>query len=448
MRYPFTLYRKKSNNGTTIWHARIWDETLNKYAFSRSTGVLVEGKKEHRREAEEAARKLYEEFTRPKTTEPQPTATQPAETTPVVTQPTPTPAQPPQEVPNNPKKAAVANTPLIEYLSNFWTPNSEYAQFKRDVQKHPLTPYYIEMNHDDVRRHVEPFPGFSGITVGTLTKATLKKWLIWLASRKTQRRKKDGTLIEGDTLSSRRANAVLQSVRVAVRWAVDNEEIDTDPFRKLGEVTEDMREKGVLTLEERNALINMPITDPRRRLVMLLGCLCGLRRGEMRGLQWGVANGIITVQHNYIDNEGLKMPKYNSIRKVPVPSAVQGLLDTLHRNAINASPESFVLESPYRPGEPLNNNFFRDGVEKELSNLGITEGEQKERFISCHSLRHTFVTLAQLSGIPEVIISALAGHKNVAVTKKYSHVPQVIDFNDARKKIELSCMTGKKAANQ
>ena len=73
MRYPFTHYRKKSKNGTTIWHARFWDETLQKYAISRSTGILVEGKKEHRREAEEAARKIYDELAEPK---PKPTATQ------------------------------------------------------------------------------------------------------------------------------------------------------------------------------------------------------------------------------------------------------------------------------------------------------------------------------------------------------------------------------------
>ena len=210
-----------------------------------------------------------------------------------------------------------------------------------------------------------------------------------------------------------------------------------------------MKEKGVLTLEERNHLIALPISDHRTRLVMLLGSLCGLRRGEMRGLQWGdITDGIITVQHNYQDKEGLKLPKYNSVRKVPVPEAVQKLLDITFKNAFNNTPESFILESPYRPGKPLNNNFFREGVANELNSLGINETQQKERFLSCHSLRHTFVTLAQISGIPDVVISALAGHKNVAVTSKYSHVPQVIDFNEARKKLELSCTTEKKAVNQ
>jgi integrase len=305
------------------------------------------------------------------------------------------------------------------------------------------------MNNADVRRHVEPFPGFSGVTVGSLNKAILKKWLIWLAGRKTQRRKKDGTVIEGDTLSGRRANAVLQAVRVAVRWAVDNEEIETDPFRNLGEVSESIKEKGVLTFEERNKLAKLPVVDYRSRLVMLLGSYCGLRRGEMRGLQWGdIADGIINVQHNFLDDvEGVKQPKYNSIRKVPITADVQNMLNIARKKAFNISPENYVLESPQRPGLPLNNNFFREGVTKELESIGITATQQKERILTCHSLRHTFVTLAQLSGIPDVEIRAMTGQKSEAVMYKYSHVPQVIDFNNARKKLEGNGATELKAAN-
>ena len=68
--------------------------------------------------------------------------------------------------------------------------------------------------------------------------------------------------------------------------------------------------------------------------------------------------------------------------------------------------------------------------------VGITTTQQDERVLTCHSLRHTFITLAQLSGIPEVEVQALVGHKNAAVTKKYTHVPQVINFDEARKKLE------------
>jgi integrase len=235
---------------------------------------------------------------------------------------------------------------------------------------------------------------------------------------------------------------------VAIRWAVDNEEIDTDQFRKLGEVSESIKEKGVLTFEERNKLTTLPIGDYRTRLVMLLGSYCGLRRGEMRGLQWGdIADGIITVQHNYIDEEGVKQPKYNSTRKVPITADIQKMLDTAREKAFNVSPESYVLESPLRPGKPLNNNFFREGVTKELESIGIMAAQQKERVLTCHSLRHTFITLAELSGVPDVVIRALAGHKSEQVQRKYSHVPQVIDFNDARKKLEANGVKEPKAVD-
>ena len=105
MRYPYTLYKKQSKIGI-MWHARIWDETLQRYAHSRTTGVLVAGKKENRREAEEAARKLCEEFFNAKMT---PTTAETA---------TPTKKEL-HLTPEVPKIKTVANTPLIEYLSNF-----------------------------------------------------------------------------------------------------------------------------------------------------------------------------------------------------------------------------------------------------------------------------------------------------------------------------------------
>ena len=358
MRYPFTLVKIKSKVGT-MWHARFWDESLQKYAHSRSTGILVEGKKERRREAEEAAKQLYDKFLEVKSAEPiqfvpQPTNPQPTEILQTLT---------PQAVPAKSKMNTVADTPLLEYLSDFWTSESEYAQFKRDVKHHALTPYYIEMNHDDVRRHVVPFPYFEGVTLGNLSKGMLKKWMIWLAGRRKTRIKKDGTIIDEGPISGRRANSVLQGVRVAVRWAYDSEEIPADPFHKLGEVDEILKEKGVLTFEERAKLAKLHVTEKNYRsiLAMLLGSYCGLRRGEMRGLQWGdIANGLIHVQHNYINGEGVKLPKYNSVRFVPIVSEVQRVLDIARLYAKNIAPTDFVLESPKEKGVPVSNNFFRD----------------------------------------------------------------------------------------
>jgi len=425
MRRPFTLYKENTKSGT-FWYARFWDEESQKYKHSRSTGIPVEGKKERRYEAEEAARNLIPKVEAAK-------AAKSTQGTPAAQTNTKT----------------IADTPLIEYLESFWKPDSQYANFKKFVEKKPLSEQYIENNHEDIRRHVAPYPGFSGVTVGTLKKPLLREWLIWLAARKAQYRKIDGTVIEKETISSRKANIVIQAVRVAIRWAFDNEKITADPFHKLGEVTDTPKEKGVLTFAERQKLNEGLSKDSRLRLIMLLGSYCGLRRGEIRGLQWGdISNGLIDIKHNFTDKEGLKAPKWGSFRKVPIIPQIESLLNDIYSIAQDKSPEAYIFASPDRPHLPVSNNFFRDTLSKELIALGITKEQQKKRNLTCHSLRHTFVTLSQLSGMSNAEVMALAGQKREATLRKYSHVPQVLDFDEARRKILTGQELAKKASCQ
>ena len=116
-RKPFTLFKKETKDGP-VWYARFWNEHSRKYAVARSLGVAAEGKKIRRYEAEQAARKM---------------------------------------LPDVKFERASAKT-LARYLEEFWTPSSPYAMEAALVKKRPLSAYYIRMNHEDVRRHVEPFP--------------------------------------------------------------------------------------------------------------------------------------------------------------------------------------------------------------------------------------------------------------------------------------------------
>ena len=62
-----------------------------------------------------------------------------------------------------------------------------------------------------------------------------------MSARKVQKKKKDGTITEGNALSGWQINAILQGMRVASRWAVDNADLAVDPFRKLDEAAEESR---------------------------------------------------------------------------------------------------------------------------------------------------------------------------------------------------------------
>jgi hypothetical protein len=118
MRCPFTLYKEKTKSGF-VWYARFWDAEVKKYSQSRSTGIPVEGKREHRKKAEDVARTMLSSirFTH--------------------------------------GKPKITEKFFARYVEDFWTPESSYVKECAIVKKKPLSAYYVMMHHDDVRRHVE-----------------------------------------------------------------------------------------------------------------------------------------------------------------------------------------------------------------------------------------------------------------------------------------------------
>jgi hypothetical protein len=58
---PYSLYKKPTMAGLS-WYARFWDYNAKEYSAVRSTGILVEGKRERWREADDAAKTILEEL--------------------------------------------------------------------------------------------------------------------------------------------------------------------------------------------------------------------------------------------------------------------------------------------------------------------------------------------------------------------------------------------------
>lgn len=93
----------------------------------------------------------------------------------------------------------------------------------------------------------------------------------------------------------------------------------------------------------------------------------------------------------------------------------------------------------------MGETFFRNAVRRELEGIGITAGkeatkdtpavpyEQKKRNLTFHSLRHSFITLSRLDGIPDLDVQAIAGHSSREMMEHYSHADKVIDFRTEEK---------------
>lgn len=68
--------------------------------------------------------------------------------------------------------------------------------------------------------------------------------------------------------------------------------------------------------------------------------------------------------------------------------------------------------------------------------IGISNQSQKDRNLTFHGLRHTYVTLGRLAGISDLEMQALTGHKSIEMINRYSHANQIIDFTLARNRLE------------
>jgi integrase len=233
---------------------------------------------------------------------------------------------------------------------------------------------------------------------------------------------------------------------VPLRYAIERDEAKADPFTKVKPARETRREKGVLTKNEVISLLNAPVTDQKRRLAVLLGVLCGMRLGEVRGLHWEDLDpeaGVIHVRNNWQDMEGLKSPKCGSARDVPLPAAVHETARACREKP--AGPLVFGRKD----GKPLSNGYFRLALIAELAAIGVNktiprengrgivdDSAQRRRNITFHSLRHTFVSLARLAGIGDFQAQALAGHKSAAMMERYSHRGGVVEVAECGKIIE------------
>jgi len=383
----YSLFKRKNSDGSQTWYVRYWDNTLHRYSITKSTGVKVEGKRERKTDADKIARDLL-----------------------------PTIRFTPSD----------ADRLFVDYCESFWTPDSPYVREKALLQKRPLSSYYVKMSHDDIKRHVRPYPAFTGLILCDLKSGMIRDWMVWAA---------------GKGVGPRRINACLQAMRVPWRYLMDREEIDRDPFLRIKPAHFEVKEKGVLTPAEVIRLISVETDDPRAKLSIFLGALCGLRRGEVRGLLWDDVDQIgqvIHVRHNYIDADGLKSPKNGIARDVPMPSMVKEAFDQVRAVSPWRSKNDYVIFHVEKRNVPVGETFLQNRLESMLEGIGIPNKVRIERNITFHSLRHLFVTLGRLSGLSDFVIQALAGHKSSAMMERYSHAAQVIDMEAARERLETA----------
>lgn len=109
--------------------------------------------------------------------------------------------------------------------------------------------------------------------------------------------------------------------------------------------------------------------------------------------------------------------------------------------SINATIQAIRVPLTYftrmhRLPNPVDSGTVTKGFYAMLKEIGIDNDARVKRYLTLHGLRHLFITLSKANGIPDYLVMKMAGHKSIQMTERYSNHDALIDFNEARLKLE------------
>jgi integrase len=338
MRKPYILYRRQAGKKTKPkrelpYYVAFWDEERRKYRDRRCTGQTNE------RYARMQAEKWLAEGIPSSSTE-----------------------------------------TFRAYLARFWNPDGEYAKISA-LRGRKLSAGYLNGKRTAIIKHVLPYLDLTGqerLTLTMVTPAMLEDLILYLAN----------TI----GLSAVRINDIRKALNVPLSEALRLGKIHHNPMVGVLRLKEERPKRETLTLEEARRFFNLEWQDPHLQLINMLAAATGMRLGECRGLQrtdvvQDGANYEFRICHNWLDGEGLKAPKWNSVRTVPIPAKIAEALLQLADS--NPWKNGFVFAG-YNETRAINKHQVEKSFNDAVHRIGISEEERRRRKLTFHSWRHWY----------------------------------------------------------
>ena len=204
-------------------------------------------------------------------------------------------------------------------------------------------------------------------------------------------------------------------VRAIYRRARDREQIAINPTRKLHLPAVRARRERTAAASEAAALLNALPTG--ERALWATAFYAGLRRGELRALDWAdidLERNLIHVHQSWDPQAGMIPPKSRAgTRQVPIPTVLRTHLLSHHLHQ-GRPHKGFVFANkhsrPFDPGTTLTR------ARKSWKAAGL-------RQITLHECRHSYAAYMIAAGINAKALSTYMGHTSITVTlDRYGHL--------------------------
>ncbi len=184
--------------------------------------------------------------------------------------------------------------------------------------------------------------------------------------------------------------------------------LDDNPMRKVSKPSENKGRNRLLTLEEKDRLLQACKDSPNPHLhpIVSIALLTGMRFGEIVSLCWenvDFQNKLITLEET----------KNGDRRIIPLTTAVEKILEACKQSDISVG-------LIFKPTSPTNRSGIVDihnAFKKVLKHARIPNF----RF---HDLRHAAASYMAMSGATQGELMTILGHHSPTMTRRYAHYSQ------------------------
>lgn len=218
----------------------------------------------------------------------------------------------------------------------------------------------------------------------------------------------DGKLITVNKVGPKTTNNVLTVLHHLLDVAAKRRIIATAPDVEW--LDYDEADFDFLTFDEATALQAAADKDGEWGVMVFVGMRCGLRQGELLGLQWAdldLKKGLLRVKR-IVYKGRVGTPKSGKWRDIDLGDDVVRILKA-HRHLRSEWVFCDMDGKRYTDGK-CKHPLWRACERAELRRIGW------------HVLRHTFASHLAMRGAPLRAIQAMMGHSTIQMTERYAHL--------------------------
>ena len=214
-------------------------------------------------------------------------------------------------------------------------------------------------------------------------------------------------------------NRYIMLFRLIWRILKERARLAEDPWDRIARKRLATISRRELTIEELRSVCRA--AKGEMSVLFALGLFTGLRVGDAGSLKWNevdLTRGVIVRVPN---KTARRDPKPVTVPLVPELHAILTGLKKTRTGEYVLPDTARLLATNYR--------ILMQNIHDLFVGCGIqTRGESKNNrmiapvLVGFNSLRHSFVSICRMAGVPLAVVESIVGHSNPAMTRHYTHV--------------------------